>query len=90
MIIHELVYLACALMSIACAVLLLIRYRQLKSQLVLWCSICFVGLAANNILLFIDTVVFPEIEMPMLSLARNVVGLIGAGLLLNQLSRSSQ
>lgn len=55
----ELVYVLCALTSIACAGLLLRSYRANKSRLLLWSTLCFVGLALNSILLFIDLVVVP-------------------------------
>jgi hypothetical protein len=31
--------------------------------LLLWCSFCFVGLALNNVLLFVDLFVVPEIDL---------------------------
>lgn len=55
----ELVYVLCALTSVACAGLLLRSYRANRSRLLLWSTLCFVGLALNNILLFVDIVVVP-------------------------------
>lgn len=48
------VFALCALTSLACAVLLLRAYRAERVNLLLWTCLCFAGLAANNILLFID------------------------------------
>ncbi len=75
----ESVYLLCTVTSIACAVLLLRSYRSLRTQLLLWSTLCFVGLAINNILLFLDLVVVPEID---LSTARSGVALVAVLLLL--------
>lgn len=55
----ELVYLLCALTSFACAALLIRSYRSARTRLLLWSSLCFAGLAANNSLLFVDLVLTP-------------------------------
>lgn len=52
----EAVYLLCALTSILCAVLLARSYRTQNSRLLMWSTLCFAGLAVNNILLFVDLV----------------------------------
>jgi len=53
----ETVYLLCAATSILCAFLLFNGYRENRTRLLFWSSMCFIGLAANNILLFFDLVV---------------------------------
>jgi hypothetical protein len=53
----EAVYTLCALTSLLCAALLLRSWLESRSHLLLWCLLCFVGLAINNILLFVDKVV---------------------------------
>ena len=59
-----LVYLLCALTSLVCMFLLADRYFRTRSRLLFWSSLCFVGLALNNILLFVDLVIFPtEIDL---------------------------
>ena len=45
--------------SLLCAVLLLRHYVVSRQKLLLWSGLCFVGLAINNILVFIDLVVVP-------------------------------
>jgi hypothetical protein len=59
----ELVYVLCALTSVLCAGLLLRSYRANRSRLLLWSTLCFVGLAINNILLFVDLVLVPDIDL---------------------------
>jgi len=68
----ELIYSLCALTSLTCAFLLLRSYRVSKSRLLLWSGVCFAGLTANNVLLVLDKIVFPMID---LSLCRRVVAL---------------
>lgn len=75
----EAVYLLCAATSIACATLLLIGYQRQHSRLLLWSSLCFVGLAANNMLLFLDLIVVVDTD---LSIWRGLTAVIGVGLLL--------
>lgn len=50
----EAVYLLCAATSVAAALLLLRAWSASRTRLLLWSSLCFVGLAVNNILLFLD------------------------------------
>ncbi|HEX2204118.1 MAG TPA: DUF5985 family protein [Longimicrobium sp.] len=57
------VYALCALTSLACAVMLLRAYFGNRVRLLLWSGLCFAGLALNNILLFVDFRVVPEIDL---------------------------
>ena len=58
----EAVYILCTLTSAACAVLLLRGYARSHVRLLLWSGLCFVMLALNNVLLFMDKVIFPNID----------------------------
>ena len=53
------VYILCFLTSAACAWLLGRSYLGNRTPLLLWSSICFVFLAANNLALVLDLVVWP-------------------------------
>lgn len=75
----EAVYLLCAGTSMACAVLLLRGYLRHRTRLLLWSSLCFVCLAINNALLFLDLIVVPAAD---LSIWRGVTALLGISLLL--------
>ena len=70
----EAVYLLCALTSGGCAVLLLRAYARSRTRLLLWCALCFVGLALNNVLLFTDLVLVPDVD---LSVIRQLPALAG-------------
>lgn len=54
------IYLLCAATALACSVLLLRGYRRSRVRLLLWCGLCFLALTAENVLLFLDRVIFPE------------------------------
>jgi hypothetical protein len=57
------VYVLCFLTSAACAWLLGRSYEQTGTRLLLWSSICFGLLAANNLVLVLDLVVWPEMDL---------------------------
>jgi len=59
----ELTYLLCALASIFCAALLVRNYRRTRLRLALLACLCFSGLALNSVLLFVDLVVTPAIDL---------------------------
>ncbi|HSE45493.1 MAG TPA: DUF5985 family protein [Gemmatimonadales bacterium] len=57
------VYSLCALTSIFCAVLLIQGFLRTRSRLLLWSSLCFVGLVANNLLLVVDRIFVPDVDL---------------------------
>ena len=59
----EAVYVLCAITSVVCAALLFRGYRANRTSLLFWSSLCFMGLALNNILLFVDLVMVPSVDM---------------------------
>jgi hypothetical protein len=62
----ELIYLLCALASTFCAVLLIRNYARTRLRLALFASLCFAGLALNNVLLFIDLAMVPSVDLSLL------------------------
>jgi hypothetical protein len=66
------VYILCFLTSAACAWLLGRSYRSTHMRLLMWSSVCFGFLAANNLLLVVDLLVVPSLD---LRLARLVLAL---------------
>jgi hypothetical protein len=73
-----LVYALCALTALLCAALLLRAYVQHHARLLLWSGLCFVGLTLNNVLVFVDLLLAPQID---LFLWRNLMGLSAMALL---------
>jgi hypothetical protein len=59
----EAVYVLCAITSVVCAALLFRGYRTNRTPLLFWSSLCFMGLALNNILVFVDLVMVPSVDM---------------------------
>ena len=60
------VFIACALTSALCVVLLIRGYLASRSRLLLWSSLGFLGLALNNLVLVVDRVVMPELDLSLL------------------------
>jgi hypothetical protein len=75
----EPIYLLCALTSIACAVLLFRSWRIGGERLLLWSAVCFVAIAVNNCILFLDLVVFPSTDLVLL---RHLSAFVGMSALL--------
>lgn len=72
------VYVLCALTSLACAVLLWRGYGQSRARLLLWSSLCFAGFFLNNVMLIVD-VRWSGVD---LSLWRSFPALVGIALLI--------
>jgi hypothetical protein len=71
----ETIYLLCALTSLACAGLQIRSYARNRTRLLLWSSLCFTGLAANNFLLAIDRIVTPTPEFELLRVGLSVAAM---------------
>jgi hypothetical protein len=57
------VYVLCALTSLACSLLLFRGYRRTGVRLLFWSALCFAGLALDNSMLYLDAVVFPDVDL---------------------------
>lgn len=73
------VYALCVATSLTCAALLIRAYRRSPVPLVLYTALCFVGLAANNVLLLVDSLIGPNID---LEIWRKLPAIAGVVLLL--------
>lgn len=73
------VYVLSALTCLGCAFMLLRGAKKGGPRLVFWSGICFAVLACENLLLLIDKVIFPDIDLAIL---RHGVGLLGPAMLL--------
>ena len=73
------VYFLCALTSVACAALLVRSWRRSPVRLLMWVALGFVGLALNNVILFVDRVVAKDTDLHTL---RDLSGLAAVSVLL--------
>jgi hypothetical protein len=63
------VYILCFVTSSACAFLLARNYARTGTRLLLWSALCFVLLAANNLVVVIDLLVLRDINLRVVRLA---------------------
>lgn len=73
------VYVLCFLTSAACAWLLGRSHLRTGHRLLLWSSICFALLAANNLVLVLDLAVWPSVD---LRIVRLLLSLTAVGALI--------
>ena len=81
------VYFLCALTSLTCALLLVRGYLRNRVALLLWTALCFCALALNNVMLLVDVLAGPAVD---LAVARKVPALVGVVLLLHGLIADSK
>jgi hypothetical protein len=73
------VYVLCVLTSFAAMLLLLRSYMQNRTRLLLWSALCFVALAVNNLLLLVDILLLPTVNLLPL---RQFSSMLAVGILL--------
>jgi hypothetical protein len=73
----EVVYMLCAATSIFCALLLWRSYRRQRSRLLLLSVLCFLGLAVNSTVLFVDLAVLPDIDLRLFRTTAAFVSILG-------------
>jgi hypothetical protein len=72
------VSLLCAATCLLCAILLFRGYARTGVRLLFWSGLCFTGLMIDNVMLYIDTEMFPDVS---LVIWRKIPGLIALLLL---------
>ena len=70
------IYSLCALTCITCAVLLLRTYAQSRMALLLWSGLCFAGLTLSNIILVLDRLIFPDMDLTTFRLGAALLALL--------------
>lgn len=56
---NGIVYLLCAAAGLLCTALLTLGARRTRSRMLVWSAICFGLLAASNVVMVLDALVFP-------------------------------
>lgn len=75
----DIIYTLCAITAFTCAFLLFKAHSSNKYRLLLWGGLCFTGLTLTNILLIVDKIFLPLID---LSVWRQLMTLISILILL--------
>lgn len=68
-------YVLALITCMACTALLLREYLRTRVRLLLWSTLCFVGLSINNALLVADLVLFPGYDLRILRAATALAGM---------------
>ena len=71
-----LVYILCAATSLICAVLLFRGSFQNRNGLLFWSSLCFLAMTANNLLLYVNFIVLPDVELLIAARLAAVLGVV--------------
>ena len=71
-----LVYLLGVLTSLACSFLLLRAFARVRKRLLFWSGLCFAGLTISNLFVFLDLVIFPEVNLYLLRLLTAAVAML--------------
>lgn len=73
------VYLLCFLAASLCAIMLGRSFRRTRNGLLFWSTLCFSMLALNNLVLVLDLVVLPQLD---LAIPRALISLVAISTLL--------
>lgn len=57
------VYILGVIVTLTCSILLIRAYAKVKKRLLLWSAICFFGLSISNLLIFVDLVMLPNVDL---------------------------
>jgi hypothetical protein len=71
-----LTYTLCAFTCLAAFGLLLRSWLATRYGLLFWSALCFAGLSVNNILLVVDKLILPQIDLTTFRLAAALAGLL--------------
>jgi hypothetical protein len=69
---EAIIYLLCVGTSLLCAYLLARAYRNGRVRLLIWSALCFALLAVNNLILAVDIMLLPTIDLTVLRLATSL------------------
>ena len=69
-------YLLCAATAFTCFALLWRAWRANGAALLFWSALCFAGLTASNVLLVVDKLVLPEVDLSPVRLSVTLLALL--------------
>jgi hypothetical protein len=71
-----LVYILCAVTSLGCALLLLRGSLNTRNGLLFWSSLCFFAMTANNVMLYVNFIVLPDVDILIFARLAAVLGVV--------------
>lgn len=70
------VYIFGVIVTLTCGVLLTRAYTNVGKRLLLWSAVCFYFLALSNLIVFLDLVVFPDVDLYRWRLITAAIGML--------------
>ena len=70
------VYILGAVTSLLCALLLLRGYSRVRKRLLLWSGLCFAVLTISNAPVFVDLVMYPDVDLYLLRLITAAIAML--------------
>ncbi len=70
------IYILAAGMCLLCTVLLLRQWAATRLKLLFWSGICFLTLSVANVLLFVDLVLVPHVDLAIYRLVVTLLAII--------------
>jgi hypothetical protein len=75
-VLEVIIYMLCVVTSLLCAYLLVRAYRLGKSRLLVWSALCFALLAVNNLVLAVDVLLLPDVDLGILQLLTSLAAVM--------------
>ena len=76
MVANVILYALAVVTCLACTLLLWRSYNEKRLRLLLWSTLCFVGLSISNVLLFLDLIVYTSYDLRLWRLGTALAGLL--------------
>jgi hypothetical protein len=70
------IYMLCVITSLLCAWLLARAYLRAKTKLLVWSALCFALLAVNNLVLAVDVMLLPNVDLSILQLLTSLAAVM--------------
>jgi hypothetical protein len=68
-------YLLAGLTCVSCTALLGREYLKTRARLLLWSTMCFICLSVNNVLVFVDLVIYPGQDLRLIRILASLAGM---------------
>jgi len=70
------IYMLCVITSLLCTWLLARAYQRGRTRLLAWSALCFAFLAVNNLVLAVDVLLLPDLDLSMLQLLTSLAAVM--------------
>jgi Family of unknown function (DUF5985) len=75
-VVEVIIYMLCVITSLLCAWLLARAFLRGRSRLLIWSALCFAFLAVNNLVLAVDILLLPDVDLSILQLLTSLAAVM--------------